>query len=337
MNRVKYLVDQDMSNFYNQSHFALLQFLVIVYENPSVVYSKLLKNRSIDESLYKLFEKVEEDSENIPEHQPTEKDLENLKLFIYMMIQLFNNERHAINLTTMTPHFLRSSETPLTHKDASKLDWEPTLNKLFLLTIHKSSLICAANYLVLNHNKQMSEIIAGSIDYYQTDSGYAKYLNQQSVQVTTHDGKRLFSLDPKHLDKFSPFYFRSIGEYYSACKIYDEYYKSKDKFELEEKLNSGPFNVNRQILSDMLYSMPISENLVDMLLKIVQLRVESGDKAVISDETLEFTLYLIAFFAFNDDQYKEVDPKNVSMKETLIAYSDLFKSAMDIGENPIFK
>mmetsp|Transcript_4102 Transcript_4102/g.5015 ORF Transcript_4102/g.5015 Transcript_4102/m.5015 type:complete len:102 (-) Transcript_4102:85-390(-) len=74
---------------------------------------------------------------------------------------------------------------------------------------------------------------------------YEKHLVTLSKTSTNRDGLKLFSLDPKHIHLYDPFYYKTMTEQMNSLKVFDEFYKTKDCDEdrARKHLTNSPFNI----------------------------------------------------------------------------------------------
>ena len=202
----------------------------------------------------------------------------------------------------------------------------------------------AIHQLLLCNNSQMRKIISFSESIYQSDDAYQKHVMEYSKQVTNTQGEKLFSLESKYLKWFNPFYCQNIFEYNEVIKIYEEYYKNKDKSSIQERLENSTFDMNNLALDFFINAIPVPDSLINFLIDILVLKY-IFKISQLNDDIEDFVLHLLSYYIYNEatGSINRNSEEIVSIQSTqnsshmLMEHLKLFEIILQTTENQTFK
>ena len=159
---------------------------------------------------------------------------------------------------------------------------------------------------------------------------FEEQLNKFARITENREEISIFSLDPKHISHFNPFYFNNINHYTDGVKNYEEYYKSKMKKGDEDKaIKNNPLKIENASIGFFLALIRESlmkTELVDALIEIIKRRKQYE---FIDNEVEEFSAHILTLFInYAVDQEEDIADNLAidKMKSILDTKKSMFNS-----------
>lgn len=274
---------ENLKYFFYDIDFVLVQCLFILSESPNQIFRDFLEGYSIDSVLNNIFIQLlllNEDSIKDIEGN-IEKNIACFKNLLYFINQLMIDDRTIMYKWRDQQNFLTYP-----YKELVKVVSDKYLSKASKYeAIHGLVRLSGTNIKnILNKsNKQMAK----SQEFERNLNKFAR-ITENSEKIS------IFSLDPKYISNFNPFYFNNINQFTEGVKNYEEYYKSKVKKGDETKAQkNNPLRIENSSIGFFLALIKeslIKTDLVKILVKIIKLR---KNHKFIDNEIEEFTAHIL--------------------------------------------
>jgi hypothetical protein len=299
------LVSKNLSHYYGNPDFVLVQLTFILTSNPNLMFKTFMEAYSIDWNLKKLFLKLSMDLDETDWKlgDDKSKEISNLKFFFYFINSLMVDDRKA--LLQWRPY------KEFTNYEYSN-DIEPVIEKAF----HKMAKNEAIHTLVKMSGWNIKQILLGLNKQLSRSEIFEQELNAHAKCTTNRDGRQIFNIDPKFISQFNSYYYGTINEHNDAVKNYDEFikiYEKKEENSKQEKLN--PLNIENCPLGSFLSQIRSSIIKTDIP-KIVICLLKKLDDYEINDSDIEqYSVHLLELFFTHASYLKSIDESNEWVKK----------------------
>lgn len=232
------IVGENLGYYFSDPDTVLFQILLIVTDNPSLYFKAFMEGYSIDRHISSIYTgMIFDPSEyklNVKDN--IHKDVSNLKYLLYFLNGLMVDDRTI--LYQWRPY--REFQINGVDQNLSK-----RIGELF----EKAAKYEAIHTLIRESGSSIKVILSKAPKQMADSEEFERALNLYSRCTTNREGKKIFSIDPKHMSSFNSFWYRNLTEHSEAMKKYEEFYKPQDSKESKKKSEeSNPLNITNSIL-----------------------------------------------------------------------------------------
>lgn len=311
------------SSFYSMKAqlINLLQIALILSNDSNLTLNLIVENYSLDGAIYGIYKNVETNDELKPD---ISKHINNLTKFLFLIKTIYTSDQISFwNLVIQNTRYkdINRGYQTITQESYEKVDLEikkRTEQNSKSIAIH--TLMRFDNTAMKNISDSMPRI------YTLIEEDLKKY----SKFTTNLDNDRMYSLNPEYLNWIDLMYFDNPTHYHETVKIYDEFYKSKDKSSVSEKIENSTFNWSNRPQKGYLESIQISDHLIDFLIELIK---SKPNWELINEEVEEFAIYILCWLGYNEHQ----NNRSTIIKSKLLQNCDFFDSFCKITTSEIFK
>ena len=201
-------------------------------------------------------------------------------------------------------------------KEHSEHEYDELVRKKIGQRFKKAAQYEAIHTLVRCSDSNIKSIMKKSPKQMAESQIYEKALNDFSRCTTDREGSKIFSLDRKYTDYFSPYYFSNLNYHSEAVKIFDEFYQkdSKSKTTKKQSKNNDPLAIQNMAIGyfiALIRENVISSGLVTFLVNILKYK---DMHKFIDDDITEYTIQIFKVLVQYAEFVKQQSPNQHFVK-----------------------